>query len=87
MNCYNLAVEGGTSVNNIAKWTIEEMGLDPSAVDIQRTGGRRGWPGDVPQVRLDTSRMEALGWRPKMSSDEAVRRAIRECVAYLVPRS
>lgn len=83
VNCYNLAVPDQTSVNKIAAWTIEEMGLDPAAVRVERTGGRRGWPGDVPQVRLDTSRMEALGWTPKMSSDEAVRRSIRECVAQL----
>ncbi len=80
VNCYNLAVPDWTSVNQIAAWTIEAMGLDPAAVRIERTGGARGWPGDVPKVRLDTSRMAALGWRPKMSSDESVRRAIRETV-------
>ena len=80
INCYNLAVTGATSVNEIAQWTLEEMRLDPKSVRIEYTGGPRGWPGDVPQVRLDTRRMEALGWRPKMSSAEAVRRAIRETV-------
>ena len=80
VNYYNLAVAGATSVNQIAQWTIEAMGLDPKRVRLDYTGGTRGWPGDVPQVRLDTRRMEALGWRPKMSSDEAVRRAIRETV-------
>jgi UDP-glucose 4-epimerase len=80
VNYYNLAVSGATSVNEIAQWTLEEMRLDPKSVRIEYTGGSRGWPGDVPQVRLDTRRMEALGWRPKMSSAEAVRRAIRETV-------
>ena len=61
--------------------TIEEMGLRD--VTITHTGGARGWPGDVPKVRLSTAKMEALGWRPKMSSDEAVRRAIRETVQLL----
>jgi len=86
VNCYNLAVAGATSVNQIAEWTIEAMGLDPNSVRLEYTGGQRGWPGDVPQVRLDTRRMETLGWRPKMSSDEAVRRAIRETVKQLAPR-
>jgi len=81
VNCYNLAVPDWTSVNQIAEWTIEAMGLDPSKVAITRTGGSRGWPGDVPKVRLDTSRMTALGWTPKMGSNEAVRRSIRETVA------
>jgi UDP-glucose 4-epimerase len=83
VNCYNLAVPDQTSVNEIAQWTIEEMGLDPERVRIERSGGKRGWPGDVTQVKLDTRRMEALGWRPKMSSGEAVRRTIKECVEEL----
>lgn len=81
VNCYNLAVPGATSVNDIAAWTIEAMGL--SNVRIDRGTEPRGWRGDVAQVRLDTRRMDALGWRPKLSSDEAVRRAIRETVAQL----
>jgi UDP-glucose 4-epimerase len=87
VNCYNLAVAGWTSVNRIAEWTIEAMGLDPAGVRIERTGGSRGWPGDVPKVRLDTARMEALGWRPKMSSDEAVRRSISETVEQFTGRA
>jgi UDP-glucose 4-epimerase len=83
VNCYNLAVPDQTSVNKIAEWTIEEMGLDPKRVRIERSGTKRGWPGDVTQVKLDTRRMAALGWWPAMSSDEAVRRSIRECVQQL----
>jgi UDP-glucose 4-epimerase len=84
VNCYNLAVTDQTSVNQIAEWTLEEMGLDPATVPIVRTGGSRGWRGDVPQVRLDTRRMASLGWRPKLSSDEAVRRSIAETVRQFV---
>jgi len=84
VNYFNLAVAGSTSVNEIADWTIAAMGLDNVRIDY--TGGSRGWPGDVPQVRLDTHRMEALGWHPQMSSAEAVRRAIRETVEQLRPR-
>ncbi len=80
VNCYNLAVADATSVNEIAQWTIEAMGLDSKRVRLEYTGGARGWPGDVPQVRLDTRRMQSLGWRPKLSSAEAVRRSIREMV-------
>jgi len=86
VNCFNLAVPDWTSVNQIAAWTIQAMGLDPVAVKIEHTGGSRGWPGDVPKVRLATARMEALGWRPKLSSDEAVRRSIRETVEQFSSR-
>ena len=84
VNCYNLAVPDATSVNEIAEWTIKAMGLDPGRVRIERGEGKRGWRGDVPFVRLDTRRMEALGWRPKLSSGEAVRRAIAETVEQFV---
>ena len=80
VNCFNLAVDDQTSVTQIAEWTIEALGLDRKAVDVQYTGGSRGWRGDVPQVKLDTSRMAALGWRPRLSSAEAVRRTIAEVV-------
>lgn len=78
VNCFNLAVDGQTSVRQIAQWTIEAMGL--ANVDVQYGDSPRGWRGDVAQVRLDTSRMTALGWTPRLSSDEAVRKAIREIV-------
>jgi UDP-glucose 4-epimerase len=85
VNCYNLAVDGHTSVRQITEWTLEEMGLRD--VVPQYGTSPRGWKGDVAQVRMDTSRMTALGWTPKRTSDEAVRQAIRETVAQLAPRS
>ena len=84
VSCYNLAVPDHTSVNQIAEWTLQAMGLDPKSVPIIRTGGTRGWRGDVPQVRLDTRRMTSLGWSPKRSSDEAVRQSIAETVRQFV---
>ena len=34
--------------------------------------------GDVPRFGYDTERLKTLGWRPALSSDAAVLRAIRE---------
>ncbi len=80
VNYYNLAVDDQTSVTEIAEWTIEAMGIDRKSIRIEYSGGPRGWRGDVPQVRLDTRKMTALGWRPKLSSRESVKRTIRETV-------
>lgn len=80
VNCYNLAVDDQTSVTEIAGWTIDAMGIDRSAIEVKYSGGSRGWRGDVPQVKLDTRRMTALGWKPRLSSREAVRRTIAETV-------
>lgn len=76
VNVFNLANCDVTNVAKIGRMLVEGMGL--SSVTLKYTGGNRGWPGDVPQVRLDTSRMEKLGWKPKYTSDEAVRIAIKE---------
>jgi UDP-glucose 4-epimerase len=80
VNCYNLAVQDQTSVAEIAQWTLEAMGLDPARVAVDYSGGKRGWRGDVPFVDLDTSRMQALGWEPRLTSSESVRRCIGEVV-------
>jgi UDP-glucose 4-epimerase len=80
VNCYNLAVEDQTSVTQIADWTLEAMGLDPARVNVEYSGGKRGWRGDVPFVNLDTTRMKTLGWEPRMNSNESVRRCIQEVV-------
>ena len=80
VNYYNLAVDDQTSVREITDWTIEAMGIDRAAIDVQYGDSPRGWRGDVPYVKLDTRKMTALGWRPKLSSNEAVRRTIADVV-------
>jgi UDP-glucose 4-epimerase len=75
VNFFNLGCESTTNVSSIARMVVEEMGL--KNVKFKFTGGDRGWPGDVPQVRFDTKKMEELGWGAKYNSDQAVRRAIK----------
>lgn len=79
LSCFNLACEGATSVRRIADETVRAMGLRDVA--FRFTGGARGWKGDVPQVRLDPSRLAALGWRARRTSDEAVHDAVVAIVA------
>jgi UDP-glucose 4-epimerase len=76
VNLFNLGVDSNTTVTHIAEMVIEEMGL--SKVKFNYTGGSRGWAGDVPRFQLDTSKMRGLGWIARYTSDEAVRKAIRE---------
>jgi UDP-glucose 4-epimerase len=76
INLYNLGVDSNTTVNRIAELVLEEMNL--SDVKFKYTGGKRGWAGDVPRFQLSTDKMKKLGWKAKLSSDEAVRKAIRE---------
>ena len=39
-----------------------------ATVTYEYTGGDRGWKGDVPIVRLNTERIQALGWQCRRSS-------------------
>ena len=81
LNYFNLGCEGSTSVERIARILLAVMEVHP--VELKFTGGLRGWPGDVPQVRLDCSRLRALGWTAAMTSDEAVKHGAIELVEEL----
>lgn len=76
VSIYNLGVEDATAVTRIAEIIVEEMGL--SDVRFSYTGGEGGWKGDVPKFQYDLSKIHAAGWRAKLTSDEAVRRTVRE---------
>jgi UDP-glucose 4-epimerase len=55
---------------------VEEMELH--IVSFKYTGGIRGWKGDVPRFQLDACKIIKLGWKATLTSDEAVRKAIRD---------
>ena len=76
INVFNLGVDSATQVTRIGELVVEEMGLKD--VEFKYTGGKRGWKGDIPYFQFDISKMKKLGWTPRLSSDEAVRKAIRE---------
>ena len=75
VNIFNLAIEEQTIVDKMADIVIEEMGLNN--VKRRYTGGSRGWIGDNPVVILSIDRIKKLGWKPKISSEEAIRRTVR----------
>jgi UDP-glucose 4-epimerase len=78
LNVYNLGTSTVTDVNTIARTIVAELGRN--GVSFRYTGGDRGWPGDVPQFRYDISKMKRLGWKARLTSDEAVRKAVKEII-------
>lgn len=76
VNVFNLTCKGATNVKTIAKIVIYEMGLKD--VRLEFSGADRGWKGDVSQVRLADSKLKRLGWKAKLTSDEAVRIGVKE---------
>jgi UDP-glucose 4-epimerase len=74
LNVFNVGGSTRCSVRRMAEIVVEESGTD---AEIHYTGGDRGWVGDVPSVEYDTSRIESIGWTPKLDSEAAIRIAAR----------
>jgi UDP-glucose 4-epimerase len=72
---FNVATGDYITVNEIADLAVEIVGLKTPPV-YEYTGGNRGWKGDVPVVRLNTQRIQKLGWRCKMSTRQALKASI-----------
>lgn len=76
VSLYNIGVQTRTSVTRIADIVSGAMGLEN--VRYEYTGGRGGWPGDVPEFEYELSKIHATGWKAGHTSDEAVERTARE---------
>ena len=76
VNLFNLSSDGMTTVTKIAEMVVKEMNLEN--VEFKYTGGKRGWAGDIPRFELDSNKIRKIGWKPKFSSDESVRMAIKD---------
>lgn len=65
VNIYNIGSEDWITVKEIARILCKQMDLRP---ELKFTGGKRGWKGDIPLMRLDIRKIRSLGWTPRYSS-------------------
>jgi len=65
----------GATVRYIAEEAVREV--SPGAM-IHYGNSAKGWVGDVPKFAYSIDKLRCLGWSPKISSEEAVRRAIQQ---------
>jgi UDP-glucose 4-epimerase len=72
---FNLGHDDDIDVLAVARIVTSELGL--ADVRFATTGGKRGWPGDSPLVHLDTGRIKALGWAPRVSIPDGIRDTVR----------
>jgi UDP-glucose 4-epimerase len=70
---YNLGTDETIVVDRSVEIITSHVGCSP---EIEHTGGQRGWTGDSPLIRLDTSRIRGLGWEPRLSISEALGRTL-----------
>jgi UDP-glucose 4-epimerase len=76
VNLLNLGTDEYCAVNDSIGWICERLGVEPR---IEYSGGDRGWIGDNPFIFLDCSRIRSLGWRPRLT----IQQAIVKTVEYL----
>lgn len=76
INLYNISSDSFISVNQIADCVIAELGLN----NVKRhwTGGRGGWVGDVPVIKLDNSKLNKIGWRADYSCKQAIIKTVKD---------
>jgi len=70
LNYVNLGSSDTCSVSRIAEIVIQSTGF--SNVNIEFTGGDRGWAGDVPKAMLDVNKLIESGFNCSFQSDDAV---------------
>jgi UDP-glucose 4-epimerase len=76
LNFFNIGTSDSvTTVRYLAETTVRAAA--PKA-KIRYTGGNRGWIGDVPKVNYSVEKLKKLGWSPRLTSNQAVDRAVAE---------
>jgi UDP-glucose 4-epimerase len=70
---FNLGTEEYVNVDQSIDVITAFLGIQPKRV---YAGGERGWVGASPFIFLDTKKIRALGWAPKLDIREAVKKTI-----------
>jgi UDP-glucose 4-epimerase len=71
---YNLGTPEYVRVNDSIGFISSALGLKP---ELRHTGGDRGWIGDNPFIFLDTKKIQATGWKPKLTIEQGIVRTLR----------
>ncbi len=83
-NILNIGNTDWILVSKIAEIVTEAMGLKGvEFIYKSASDDGRGWKGDVKEMRLDITRLNSLGWKPRYSSEEAIRLAAEATVSNL----
>jgi UDP-glucose 4-epimerase len=76
INIFNLGHDTYCDVKESIAWICEALGVRPQ---VEFGGGERGWVGDSPFIFLDTRKIRALGWVPRLG----IRQSVLRTLAYL----
>jgi len=73
-NAYLVGVDSNVTVERIAQIVMEEVGIQ---VPIHYGGEYKGWKGDVHKYSYDVSQLRLMGWTPKYTAEEAIRKSVQ----------
>lgn len=73
---FNVATDDFLTVTEIAHLALEVLGVPAGGVKFSYSGGSRGWKGDVPVVRLNTTKLKSLGWKAQRTTRQAMHAAL-----------
>lgn len=71
---FNLGTPEYVRVTDSIRFICCALGLSPR---LEFTGGDRGWIGDNPFIFLATDRIEATGWKPRLTIEQGIARTLR----------
>lgn len=71
---YNLGTPEYVEVNQSIGYICAALGLKPQ---LEYTGGNKGWIGDNPFIFLDTEKIQATGWKPKLTIEQGIIKTLR----------
>lgn len=73
LQIYNLGTDEYCRVTDSIGWICAHLQLEP---ELRFAGGERGWVGDNPFIFLDTAKIRATGWRPRLTIQQGVVKTI-----------
>jgi len=71
---YNLGAPEYVQVKDSIGFISGALGLKP---ELRYTGGDRGWIGDNPFIFLETKKIQATGWKPKLTIEQGIVKTLR----------
>jgi UDP-glucose 4-epimerase len=71
---YNLGAPEYVQVKDSIGFISGALGLKP---ELRYTGGDRGWIGDNPFIFLETKKIQATGWKPKLTIEQGIVNTLR----------
>ncbi len=81
LNVFNISPENTAStVRFMAEATVR---LAAPSAKIRYTGGSKGWVGDVSKFQYSIEKLKTAGWKPRLTSNEAIELAIKENLTNL----